>query len=88
MQASSPLRYAILGGDHIEYDMACSFHSLVASILTTREAPTLHWMVGHLLSGGNMVKPSCMGAFAAGILSDLCFLYIITLSPSYPAALP
>ena len=61
--APSPLRYAILGDEHVEYDMACSFHSLVASILSRHEAPTLHWMVGHLLFGGEHGKATVYGGF-------------------------
>ena len=61
--APSSLRYAILGDEHVEYDMACSFHSLVASILTSREAPTLHWIVNLLISGGERGKRTVYGGF-------------------------
>ena len=63
VQASAALRYAFLGVDHYDYDMICSFHSLVASLLSREEAPILHWVVDQLQQEGGRGKDAENGGF-------------------------
>ena len=61
VQASAPLRDALLGIYHYDYDMICSFHSLVASLLSREEAPILHWLVDQLRDQGGKGKDVVCG---------------------------